>query len=105
MAQFRVPCGLVQGAVWLSSGCEAQYRVRHGAVEGCGIGNLRVRRGSAHDYTIKAISNFLKKLGDIRSSRCTTSVIDTGGKWKTFSIRKVFIISFGHLWVVELANS
>ncbi len=52
---------------------------------------------------IKAISNFSKTCGDIHSSRYTTSVIDTGGKWKKSSIRKVFIISFGHLWVVELA--
>jgi hypothetical protein len=27
-----------------------------------------------------------------------------GGKWKKASIRKVFIISFGHLWLVALAN-
>ena len=40
---------------------------------------------------------------DIPSSRCTTGVFDTGGKWKKSSIRKVFIIYFGHLWVVELA--
>jgi hypothetical protein len=46
---------------------------------------------------------FLKILGDIRSSRYTTGVIDTGGKWKKSSISKIFIISFGHLWVVELA--
>jgi hypothetical protein len=46
---------------------------------------------------------FSKIRGDIRSSRCTTGVVDTGGKWKITSIRKVFIISFGHLWVVELA--
>ncbi len=26
---------------------------------------------------------------------------DTGGKWKTSSIRKILIILFGHLWVVE----
>ncbi len=41
--------------------------------------------------------------GDIHSSRCTTSVNDTGGKWKKSSIRKFCIISFGHLWVVELS--
>jgi hypothetical protein len=46
---------------------------------------------------------FSKIRGDIRSSRFTTDVVDTGGKWKKFSIRKIFIISFGHLWVVELA--
>jgi hypothetical protein len=46
---------------------------------------------------------FSKIDGDIRSSRCTTGVVDTGGKRKKTSIRKIFIISFGYLWVVELA--
>ena len=40
--------------------------------------------------------------GDIRSSGCTTGVVDTGGKWKKSSIIKVLIILFGHLWEVEL---
>ncbi len=57
----------------------------------------------APDYTISAVSNFSKIHGDIRSSRCTTGVVDTSGKWKKSSIRKVFIFSFGHLRVVELA--
>jgi hypothetical protein len=35
--------------------------------------------------------------GDIHSSRCTTGVVDTGGKWKKSSITKVLIILFGHL--------
>jgi hypothetical protein len=55
------------------------------------------------DYIIRAVSNFSKICGDIPSSRCTTSVVDTNGKWKKFAIRKIFVISFGHLWVVELA--
>jgi hypothetical protein len=55
------------------------------------------------DYIIRAVSNFAKICGDIRSSRCTTGVVDTDGKWKKFAIRKIFVISFGHLWVVELA--
>jgi hypothetical protein len=46
---------------------------------------------------------FLKIRGDIRSSRLATGVNDTGGKWKKSSIRKIVIISFGHLWVVEEA--
>jgi hypothetical protein len=45
---------------------------------------------------------FSKIRGDIRSSRCTTGVVDTGGKWKKSSIIKVLIILFGHLWEVEL---
>ena len=58
----------------------------------------------APDYTIRVVSNFFENSQrDIRSSRCTTGVVDTGGKWKKSSIRKIFIISFGHLWVVELA--
>jgi hypothetical protein len=36
----------------------------------------------APDYTIRAVQILLKIRGDIRSSRCTTSVVDTGGKWK-----------------------
>ena len=38
---------------------------------------------------------------DICRSRCNTFV-DTGGKWKKSSTRKVLIVLFGHLWVVEL---
>jgi hypothetical protein len=30
------------------------------------------------------------------------SVVDTGGKWKKSSIRKVLIILFGYFWVVGL---
>jgi hypothetical protein len=45
---------------------------------------------------------FSKIHGDIHSSRCTTGVVDTGYKWKKSSIRKIFIITFGHLWIVEL---
>jgi hypothetical protein len=45
---------------------------------------------------------FSKIRGDIRGSRCTTGVIDAGGKWKKSSSRKILIILFGHLWVVEL---
>jgi hypothetical protein len=32
----------------------------------------------------------------------TTGVVDTGGKWKKSSIRKILIILLGHLWKVEL---
>jgi hypothetical protein len=32
----------------------------------------------------------LKIRGDIRSSWCTTGVVETGGNWKKSSIRKVF---------------
>jgi hypothetical protein len=56
----------------------------------------------AHEYPIGAVSVFSKICGDISSSRCTTGVVDTGGKCKKSSIRKVLIILFGHLWVVEL---
>jgi hypothetical protein len=40
----------------------------------------------------------LKILSDICSSRCITG----GNLWKKSSIRKVIIILFGHLWLVEL---
>ncbi len=40
---------------------------------------------------------------DIRSSRCTTNVVDTGGKWKKSSIIKVLIICLDTFWEVELA--
>ncbi len=40
---------------------------------------------------------FSKSRGDIRSSRLTTGVADTGGKWN-----KILIILLEHLWIVEL---
>ncbi len=46
---------------------------------------------------------FSKISGDIRSTRVAAGVVDTGGKWKKSSMRKIFMISFGHLWVVEFA--
>jgi hypothetical protein len=46
----------------------------------------------------------LKIHGDIRSSRFATGVVDTGGKWKKSSIRKILIILFDHLWVVKEVN-
>jgi hypothetical protein len=39
MVQFRVRCGYVQGAMWLSTGCGV-------AQLGCGLAQYRVRRGS-----------------------------------------------------------
>ncbi len=56
----------------------------------------------APEYTIRAVSNFSKIRGYIRSSRCTTGVVDTGGKWKKSSVIKVLIILFRHLWEVKL---
>ncbi len=47
---------------------------------------------------------FSKIRRDIRSSRLTTGVVDTGGKWEKSSIRKLLIILLGHLWIVELTN-
>ncbi len=41
-------------------------------------------------------------LENSRSSRCITGVTYIGAKWKKSSTRKVFIILFAHLWVVEL---
>jgi hypothetical protein len=45
---------------------------------------------------------FSKIRGDIRGSRYITGVNDTGGTWKKSSSRKILIILFEHLWVVEL---
>jgi hypothetical protein len=45
---------------------------------------------------------FSKIRSHIRSSRCTTGVVDIGGKWKNSSNRKVLIILFEHLRVAEL---
>jgi hypothetical protein len=45
---------------------------------------------------------FSKIHGDIRSSRLTTGVADTGGKWKKSLIRKILIILLGHLWICSL---
>ena len=59
----------------------------------------------APEFPIRAVSNFSKICGDIRSLRCTTGVVDTGKKWKKSQIRKDFNILFGHLWVVELTYS
>ncbi len=42
----------------------------------------------ALESPIGALSNFLKTHRDIRSSRCTTGVIETGSKWKKSSIGK-----------------
>ncbi len=44
---------------------------------------------------------FSKIREGIRSSGFATGVNDTGGKWKKSLIRKILIILFGHLWVVE----
>ncbi len=51
---------------------------------------------------VRPFQIFSKIRGDIRGSRFTTGVNDTGGKWKKSSSWKILIILFGHLWVVEL---
>jgi hypothetical protein len=43
---------------------------------------------------------FSKIRVDIRSSRLTTGVVDTGGKWKKSLIRKFFYKFLGHLWQI-----
>ncbi len=45
---------------------------------------------------------YSKIRGDIRSTRLTTGVVDTGGKRKRSLIRKMFKNFLGHLWIVEL---
>ncbi len=56
----------------------------------------------APEYPIRPFPILSKIRGEIRSSRLTTGVVDTGGKWKKSSIRKILIIGLGHLWIVEL---
>jgi hypothetical protein len=46
----------------------------------------------APEYINRAISDFSKIHGDIRSSKCTTVVNDTVGKCKKSSIKKGVII-------------
>jgi hypothetical protein len=55
------------------------------------------------NISLGLVKIFSQIFGNNRSLKCTTGGADTGGIWKKSSIRKVFIISFGHLWVVELA--
>jgi hypothetical protein len=45
---------------------------------------------------IRPFQFFSKILGDVCSSRCTTGVVDSGGRWKKSAIIKVLIIIFGH---------
>ncbi len=48
---------------------------------------------SPKPLSIRTIPNFFENSWeDIRSSRCTSSVFDTGGKWEKTSIRKVLNI-------------
>jgi hypothetical protein len=50
-----------------------------------------------------AVSNFVEKFAEIFAAQgAPPGFVDTGGKWKKSSIRKVLIILFGHIWVVEL---
>ncbi len=59
---------------------------------------------TAPTYPLGPFQIFSKIRGDIRSSRLTTGVVDTGGKWEKSSIRKILIILLGHLWIVELTH-
>jgi hypothetical protein len=51
---------------------------------------------SAMSIPVGPLRIFSKIRRDIPSSRCTTIVVDIGGKWKKSSIRKVLIILFGN---------
>jgi hypothetical protein len=41
----------------------------------------------------------------IRSSRCTNGVVDSGGKWKKSSVRKVLIIDIGGKFATIINNT
>ncbi len=51
---------------------------------------------------LKQFQMFPKIHRDIRSPSCTTCIINTSGKWRKSSMRKVLTVLFVHLWVVEL---
>jgi hypothetical protein len=76
----------------------------------CNVSGLKGQRHDIFDFWLfkffhESVSpKPLSIPGDIRSSRYTTGVVDTGGKWEKSSIIKVVIILFGHLWEVELCN-
>ncbi len=55
----------------------------------------------APEYSFKTVSNFFENSRRYSQLKVATGVTDTGGKWKKSSIRKILIILFGHLWVVE----
>ncbi len=57
----------------------------------------------ASDYAIRAVSNFFENSRRYSQLKvCHRCQMDTGGKWKKPSSRKILIILFGHLWVLEL---
>ncbi len=56
----------------------------------------------APEQPLRPFQIFSKIRRDISSSRCTNEVVDTDGKWKKSSIRKVLIIFLEHLFGVEL---
>jgi hypothetical protein len=57
----------------------------------------------APDYTIRAVSNFLQKFVEIFAAQGAPPVSLTMVANENSFNQKMFIISFGHLWVVELA--
>jgi hypothetical protein len=58
------------------------------------------------DYTIRAVSNFFRKFVEIFGAQGAPPLSLTPvANGKNLSNRKIFIISFRHLWVVELAYS
>ncbi len=54
--------------------------------------------GFFHESVSKPLSIFSKN----HIARCSTCVVDNGGKWKKSSMKKVLIILFGHLWMVPI---
>jgi hypothetical protein len=64
-------------------------------------------KGQCHEvfdlrFFHESVKIFQKIRGDSHSARYTTGVVDTSGKLKKSSFRKVLIILFDHLWVVDL---
>ncbi len=85
VAQFRVQCGTVQGAAWLSTGCSMAK------LKGVALLNWGCSVGQPLIIPLRPFQFFLKICGDIRSSRCTTSV-----KWKKSEKFSLFLLgTFG----------
>jgi hypothetical protein len=67
------------------------------------IFDFRVFRESVSLKSLRPFRFFSKIRENIRTSRCTTGAVDTVGRWKKFSTRKVLIMpvppfnSFNHV--------
>jgi hypothetical protein len=54
-----------------------------------------------NQFPKQAVSNVTKINGYIRSSRCSTGVVDTGGKWKNLQTEKFLLFFWDTSGVVD----